>query len=71
MSGGNFGGRYRFQIEQGKPEWRRHERCLQVDRQQNTEPDRIESELDHDRRQHRNMNEGYFDKIEKKTDDKD
>ena len=71
MTGCNFRRCHRFQIEQGKPERRRHERCLQVYRQQNTEPDGIEPELDHDRRQHRHMNEGYFDKIEKKTNDKD
>ena len=64
MAGCNFRRCYRFQVEQRKAKKWCHERSLQINRQQNTEPDGIE--FDHYRCQHRNMNESYLDKIEKK-----
>ena len=70
MTGFNLRRGDRLQIEQRKTERRRQKRGLQVHRQQDTKPDRIIAEFNHDGRQHRYMNKGYFYKIQKKTDEK-
>jgi hypothetical protein len=67
----DFRRRHRLQIKQGKPEGRRHERGLQVHRQQDAEPYRVVSEFDHDGGQHRYMDKGDFDEIQEKADDED
>jgi len=71
ISGPYFRRRYGFQIEERKSERRRQKRSLKINRYEDTEPERIKSELNHNRSQHRHMNEGDFDKIKEKSDDKD
>src|SRR5439155_4063892 len=53
------------QIEQGKAEWRMHERGLHVDAEQNAEPDEIDAELLRHRPEQRHDDEGELEEIKK------
>ncbi len=61
-------GRHRLQVEEGKPEGRSEKRGLEVDRQENAEPDRVVAEVDHDGGEDRHVDEGDLDEVQEEPD---
>ena len=71
MAGLHFGRGYPFQIEQGEPEGRREEGSLQVHRDQDAEPQKVDPEGDEDGRHHRHDDVGDLDEIDEEAGDED
>src|SRR3970040_613653 len=65
------GGGHAAKIEERKAEGRMHEGSLQVDSQQNTEPDEVYAELVGNRREQRDDDERQLEKIEEEGEQKD
>ena len=58
-----------FDIEEGEPNWGGQERGLKADREEDCEPNEVESEFDNDGGDQRKNDERDFDPVEKKAEE--